>query len=93
MMKQERRFDVGAYASLESCQTPFLAASVSPSEGSGGRAFSAPAPSWFRAVVVIAALAMIPTIGFWSTFTMLRCPACNGLTLVFFVGLAVLQKH
>jgi hypothetical protein len=30
-------------------------------------------------LVSLAAIAMIPTLGFWSTFRNLRCPSCNGL--------------
>lgn len=32
-----------------------------------------------RGLVALAGIAMIPTLGFGSTFRNLRCPACNGL--------------
>lgn len=31
------------------------------------------------AILPILGIAAIPAIGFWSTFTNLRCPSCNGL--------------
>jgi hypothetical protein len=30
-------------------------------------------------LVALAAIAMIPALGFWSTFRNLRCPSCNGM--------------
>ena len=74
MLSRVRRHLIISYSGVLCAVGSIAAAAVV------GRAiFDNDVPKWFRPVVVITGLAMIPTIGFWSTFKMLRCPSCNGL--------------